>query len=125
MEGSGGRSWLAGRAVAGSRALGTRPDEDAAVFICRDALALNEFVLQIFQIGVIELELPLEGAVDQALRRWSMAIAWSRISSKVIAHSPLLMRRAEDGVRMGKTIRAHLYRTWLTKKSGKSWERMT
>jgi hypothetical protein len=29
-------------------------------------LALDEFVLQIFQIGVIELELPLEGAISQA-----------------------------------------------------------
>jgi hypothetical protein len=28
-------------------------------------LALDEFVLQIFQIRIIELELPLEGAIGQ------------------------------------------------------------
>ena len=42
------------------------PDQDAAVLIHCEALALDEFGFQIFQIGVIELELPLEGAVGQA-----------------------------------------------------------
>src|SRR5712691_4467145 len=44
----------------------TRPDQDATVLIHRQALALNEFGFQIFQIRVIELELPLEGAIGQA-----------------------------------------------------------
>ena len=38
----------------------------ALVFIHRQALALNEFGFQIFQGRVIELELPLEGAIGQA-----------------------------------------------------------
>src|SRR5262249_16247286 len=44
----------------------TGPHEDAVVLIHRQTLARNEFVLQIFQIGVIELELALEGAIGQA-----------------------------------------------------------
>jgi hypothetical protein len=35
------------------------------------------------------------------------------------------MRRAEDGVEIGETARALLYRSWLTKKSRKCWERVT
>jgi hypothetical protein len=35
------------------------------------------------------------------------------------------MRRAEDGASMGKAIRAHVYRIWLTEESRKSWERVT
>jgi hypothetical protein len=45
------------------RCLTTCPDQDAAVLIHRQTLALNEFGCQIFQIRVIELELPLEGAI--------------------------------------------------------------
>src|SRR5262249_8906828 len=44
----------------------TRPDQDVAPLIDRQALALDEFVLQIFQICIIELELALEGAIGQA-----------------------------------------------------------
>jgi hypothetical protein len=43
--------------------LGARPDQDIAPLIDRQALTLDEFVLQIFQGRVVELELPLEGAV--------------------------------------------------------------
>ena len=42
------------------------PDQDCTVFITRQALALDEFVLQIFEGRVVELELPLQGAVGQA-----------------------------------------------------------
>ena len=35
------------------------------------------------------------------------------------------MRRAEDGVGIGKAARAYVYRIWLTEKSQKSWERVT
>jgi hypothetical protein len=31
------------------------------------------------------------------------------------------MRRAEDGVEMAQAVRAYLYRTWVRKKSRKSW----
>jgi hypothetical protein len=51
-----------------------------------------------------------------------MAIAWSRISSKVIAHLPPPMQHTEDGVDMAQAMRVQLYRTWLQKKSRKSWE---
>jgi hypothetical protein len=46
--------------------LGTVPDQDTAFFIHRQALPLDEFGFQICQIRVIELELPLEGAIGQA-----------------------------------------------------------
>src|SRR5262249_38384679 len=47
-------------------ALGASPDQDVAPLIDRQTLALDEFVLQIVQGRVIELELALEGAVGQA-----------------------------------------------------------
>ena len=43
-----------------------RPDQNVAPLIDRQALALDEFVLQIFQGRVVELELSLESAVGQA-----------------------------------------------------------
>ena len=45
---------------------GAGPDQDFTVFITRQALALDEFVLQIFEGRVVELELPLQRAVGQA-----------------------------------------------------------
>ena len=42
------------------------PDQHALVFIHCQALAVDELVLQIFQHRVVELELPLEGAVSEA-----------------------------------------------------------
>ena len=48
------------------RRRGTRPDQDIAPLIHGEALALDEFVLQIVQGRVVELKLPLEGAVGQA-----------------------------------------------------------
>jgi hypothetical protein len=44
----------------------TCPDQDVAPLIDRQPLALDEFVLHILQGRLIELELPLEGAVRQA-----------------------------------------------------------
>ena len=44
----------------------TRPDQDIAPLIHGEALALDEFILQIVQGRVVELKLPLEGAVGQA-----------------------------------------------------------
>jgi len=35
------------------------------------------------------------------------------------------MRRAEDGVGMGKAVQAYVYRTWSTKGSRKYWGRVT
>src|SRR5688572_22539716 len=54
-----------------------------------------------------------------------MAIAWSRSSSKVIALPPYSDKACSSRWGMGKTVRAHLYRTRLTKNSRKSWKRMT
>ena len=42
------------------------PDEHAALFVHCQALAVNEFVLEVVERRVIELELALEGAVGQA-----------------------------------------------------------
>src|SRR6516225_3933309 len=44
----------------------------------------------------------LSARYDTRPWRWSMAIAWFRISSKVIATLPTPRRRAQDGVGMGK-----------------------
>src|SRR5262249_20830496 len=55
-----------GRCRVGSRDLGTGPDQNVAPLIECQTLTLNEFVLQIFQGRVVELELSLEGAVGQA-----------------------------------------------------------
>src|SRR5215831_21056149 len=38
---------------------------------------------------------------------------------------PIPMRRAADGVGMGKAVWAHVYRRWLTKESRKSWACVT
>src|SRR2546425_558271 len=44
----------------------TRPDEDASRFIEGQALALDELVLQGFEMRLIQLELELEGPIRQA-----------------------------------------------------------
>jgi len=46
----------------------SRPSRPRTVasLIDRHALALNEFILQIVERGIVELELPLQGAVGQA-----------------------------------------------------------
>ena len=44
----------------------TGPDQHIPVLIDREALALDEFVLQVLQCVVVELELQLEGAIGQA-----------------------------------------------------------
>ena len=41
------------------------PDQYPALFIHGQALAVNEFILEVFQGGVVKLKLPLEGAVGQ------------------------------------------------------------
>jgi hypothetical protein len=48
-----------------------------------------------------------------------MAIAWSRISSKLIADPPCALRFAGDRVGMGDAVGAHVYHSWLAKESGK------
>ena len=52
--------------AAGASAGITGPDQHRAVLIDGEALALDEFVFQVVQGGVIELELPLERAIGQA-----------------------------------------------------------
>ena len=89
----------------GAETSGKQPDQDVVLLIDRQALTLDELVLQIFQSCVVELELALEGAVGQASAPPSMAIAWSRISSKVIATPLTPMRRAEDGMGMAQAVR--------------------
>src|SRR4051794_37275222 len=49
-----------------------------------------------------------------------MAIAWSRISSKVIAHPPYTNAACRRQCGNGKAVWAHVYRIWLTKESRKS-----
>jgi hypothetical protein len=55
---------LAGRGRHGRHR--SRPDQDHAALIRCETLTLNEFMRQIIQGRVVELKLPLEGAVGQA-----------------------------------------------------------
>ena len=58
--------WMGDNGPASPPAAPPPSPPDRAPFIDRQALALNEFRFQIVQIRVIELELPLEGAIGQA-----------------------------------------------------------
>ena len=60
--GGGWDTW--GQALGGLRA--TRPDQDSTVLIDGEPLALDEFVLEILQIVVVEVELALERAIGHA-----------------------------------------------------------
>src|SRR5262245_30257608 len=51
-----------------------------------------------------------------------MAIAWSRISSKVIAYPPYANEACSRRCEPGKNQSGSLYRFWVTKESRKSWE---
>ena len=55
-----------GRRLTEWRARTSCPDQHPTVFIHSQALALDQFGFQIFQICIVELELPLEGAIGQA-----------------------------------------------------------
>jgi hypothetical protein len=65
-EGSPDRCVDRGGGPGGSHLRVTRPDQNVAPLIDRQALALDEFVLHILQGRVIELELSLEGAIGDA-----------------------------------------------------------
>ena len=61
-----GRCCLCGRY--GNQRRGPRrtgPDQDPTVLIHRQALAIDEFLLQVLQRHLVELELPLQGAIGQ------------------------------------------------------------
>src|SRR5262245_26778815 len=49
-----------------------------------------------------------------------MAIAWSRISSKVTPTLPTPRQCAADGVGIVEAVRAYVYRRWVTKESHRS-----
>src|SRR4030095_16359910 len=42
------------------------PDQHRALLIDREALPLDDFMFQIVEVGIIEIELPLESAISQA-----------------------------------------------------------
>src|SRR5215470_12029120 len=50
----------------GGRRSTPHPDQDFAVLVNGESLALNDFSLQILEVGVIEIELPFEGAIGHA-----------------------------------------------------------
>ena len=50
----------------GSQSRPTRPDQDTVVLIHRQALAVNDLVLEGLEVLVIELEVQLEGPIGQA-----------------------------------------------------------
>src|SRR5437870_2318412 len=47
----------------GGRRSTPHPDQDFAILVNSESLALNDFVLQILEVGVIQIELPFEGAI--------------------------------------------------------------
>ena len=99
-----------GRCRVGHGALGARPDQDVALLLDRQALARDEFVLQIVQGRIIELELPLEGAVGQASA--PLEHGHRLVENLLKGHrrpSLVPMRRAEDGVGMGQGRSGYLY----------------
>src|SRR5215831_1243686 len=50
----------------GGRRSPPHPDQDFAVLVNGESLALNDFGLQILEVGVIQIELPFEGTVGHA-----------------------------------------------------------
>jgi hypothetical protein len=62
----GGRREGGARGRRRERSHSASPDQDRATLIAGEALALNEFELQILQRSVVQLELPLEGPIGQA-----------------------------------------------------------
>src|SRR5262249_34922003 len=76
------------------------PDEDLAILIHSQSLSLDEFGCQIFQIRLIEIELPLEGAIGQAPPALEHGQRFVENLFKGHRHPPLPLRRAEDGVGM-------------------------
>ena len=108
-----GENWLLGSRRGGERGhvRTTCPDQDAAVLIHRQALSLDEFGFQIFQIRVIELKLPLErhrSGVPGAGAWLSPGRGFPQRSSPTL---PRPMRCAEDGVGIGTAVWAYVYRT--------------
>src|SRR2546430_17526947 len=59
-----GRRWTG--SGPGRRRGRTGPDQHAAVFIYRQALAVDQLILERFEVCLVELELQLEGAIGQA-----------------------------------------------------------
>ena len=83
------------------------------------ALALDEFVLQIFEGRVIELELPLEGAVGQAAATLEHGYRLVEDLLKGHRQPSLYPWLIEDGVGIADAVRTYVYRKWLTKESRK------
>jgi hypothetical protein len=42
------------------------PDQDSAILIDRELTCLDDFRFQILEVGIIELELPLEGPIGDS-----------------------------------------------------------
>src|SRR4030095_7497697 len=113
-----------GRGCARRRVAG--PDQDIAPLIDRQALALNEFILQIVQGRVVELKLALQGAVGQtppALEHGDRLV-----EDLLTSHCPPFLNRCavqQMVVGIGKAMRTLLYPREVTKESKNSWERVT
>jgi hypothetical protein len=74
-------------------------------------MCIEELRLEVVQRCVVELELPLEGAVgDTAM---PLEHGHRVVENLLKGHRPppMSMRRVEDGVGIGQAVRAHLYRT--------------
>ena len=85
-----------------------------------------EFFLERRQLLIIQLELePERAGTSHALGAGAWRSPGRGSPQRSSPTLPMPMRRAEDGVGIGKAIRAPLYRRWVTKESRKSWERVT
>ena len=111
--------WLRGRCW------GTRPHQDTALLIDGEPLALDEFVLQILQLSSSSWNWRLSVRRSRARGAGAWRSPGRGSPQRSSPTLPMPMRRAEDGVGIGKAVRAYLYRRWLTKESRKSWERVT
>src|SRR5256885_10155335 len=87
---------------------------------------IQEFILQIVEVGVIEVEASFQRTVGDTSLTFEQFECLGEDFIEGHCHpSSMPMRRAEDSVGIGKAIRAYVYRTELPKESRKSWERVT
>jgi hypothetical protein len=88
-------------------------------------LALDELGFEVFQIVIVETELPFQSPIGHPAAAPEQVHDLVEQGIKVHRLLPMPMRRAEDGVGIGKTTRAQLYPRGVTKESRKSSEPVT
>jgi hypothetical protein len=80
--------------------------EHLALFIDGQALPLDEFLLQIFQIGIVKMKLAFEGTIGQAPTPPQHIDRLIQNLLKSHCRPSLLLKRTEDGVGIVDAVRA-------------------